>query len=57
MIALASTNGVFVLSVSPGSSDTDAVVREIESSFTLVRRTLTAEELTSVSRAVKTSGK
>jgi len=53
MIALASKEGVFVLAVSPGSPETDAVVREIASSFTLVRRTLTAEEVATVSKAAK----
>jgi len=52
-IALASTDGVFVLAVSPASSETDAVVREIASSFTLVHRRLTADELAGVSKAVK----
>jgi hypothetical protein len=53
MIALASKDGVFVLAVSPGSSETDAVVREIASSCTLVPRTLTAEEIATVSQAAK----
>jgi hypothetical protein len=53
MIALASKDGVFVLAVSPGSSATEAVVRETANSFTLVHRTLTAEEIATVSNAVK----
>jgi hypothetical protein len=53
MIALASKDGVFVLAVSPGSSETDATVREIANSFTLVHRTLSAEEITRVSKAIK----
>ncbi|MGA3129168.1 MAG: hypothetical protein ABSD59_00095 [Terracidiphilus sp.] len=53
MIALASKDGVFVLAVSPGSSETDATVREIANSFTLVHRTLTAEEIARVSKAIK----
>ena len=57
VIALASKEGVFVLAVSPGSSETDTVVREIASSFTLVRRTLTAEEIATVSKAAKGAAK
>ena len=53
MIALAAKDGVFVLSVSPGSPASEGVVREIADSFILVHRPLNAEEIATIAKAAK----
>jgi hypothetical protein len=45
MIALASKNGVFVLSISPVNASLDPMVKEMAGSFKLVNRALDAEEV------------
>jgi hypothetical protein len=45
MIAMASKNGVFVLSISPVNASLDPMVKEIAASFKLVHRPLDAEEV------------
>lgn len=53
MIALASKDGVFVLSVSPAGQGTDQVVAALVRSFTLVPRTLDPGEVARVTRELK----
>lgn len=51
MLALASDEGVFVLSISPASAGVDSLVREMAASFKLVNRTLDADEVKRLSVA------
>ena len=53
LIGLAAKDGVFVLSVSPAKRDVDPLVKELVSSFKLVRRTLDAEETKRLSSEAK----
>lgn len=57
LIGLASKEGVFVLSISPGDQSTDPLVKEIARSFKLVPRTLGPDEVAKVARAVKNEAK
>ena len=51
MLALASDEGVFVLSISPANAGIDSMVREIAASFKLVNHTLDPDEVKRLSLA------
>jgi len=51
MLALASDEGVFVLSISPASAGIDSLVREMAASFKLVRHALDPDEVKRLSLA------
>jgi hypothetical protein len=51
MLALASEEGVFVLSISPANAGIDSLVREIAASFKLVNRPLDPDEVKRLSLA------
>jgi hypothetical protein len=57
LIGLASREGVFVMSISPGDQSVEPLVEEIARSFTLVTGTLSPEEVARVARTAKSGTK
>jgi hypothetical protein len=57
LMALASKEGVFVLSISPVDGSTDSLVRDLAASFVLVHKTLDAGEIKRLSAAEKAAAR
>jgi hypothetical protein len=57
LVELASKEGVFVISISPGNLNTEPLVKEIARSFTLVPRVLSPEEVDRVAKTAKNGTK